>query len=290
MQMKRILLPIHFPYIAQRVVHQAAFLARHFNAEILLLHVVMPLSYPYGILESGHNLTERDLHEEVIVRAQRDLDHATLQELDGIAVKRLLLRGEPAHEINRIAREEKVNLIAMSTHGRSVLYRFLLGSVAAKVLHDSDCPVLTDTHLEEVREYSFAIRNVLCAIDLSGHSRHTISRAAQIAAEFDARLTLVHITAAVEGYGPGGSHVIPALKEALVSYATAEIERLQQESHTTAEVIIDSGDVHKMLNRAAERAKVDLLVIGHLPPSGHLGANGGGYSIIRDSHIPVLSV
>jgi nucleotide-binding universal stress UspA family protein len=290
MQMKRILLPIHFPYIAQRVVHQAVFLARHFAAEILLLHVVTPLSYPYGILEGGHNLTERDLHAQFIVRAQRDLDHATLPELDGIGVKRLLLRGEPAHEINRIAREEKVNLIAMSTHGRSVLYRFLLGSVAAKVLHDTDCPVLTDTHLEEVREYSFAIRNVLCAIDLSGHSRHTISRAAQIAAEFDARLTLVHITSAVEGYGPGGSHVIPELKEALVSYATAEIERLQQESHTTAEVIIDSGDVHKMLNRTAERAKGDLLVIGHLPPGGHLGANGGGYSIIRDSHIPVLSV
>jgi nucleotide-binding universal stress UspA family protein len=224
------------------------------------------------------------------VHAQRELDYATLPELDGIAVKRLLLRGEPAHEITRIAREEKVNLIAMSTHGRSALYRFLLGSVAAKVLHDSDCPVLTDTHLEEVREYSFSIRNVLCAIDLTGHSRHTISRAAQLAAEFDARLTLVHVTSAVEGYGPGGSHVIPALKEALVSYATAEIARLQQESHTTAEVIIDSGDVHKMLNRAAERAKGDLLVIGHLPPGGHLGANGGGYSIIRDSHIPVLSV
>ena len=288
--MNRILLPINFPYIAQRVVHQAAFLARHFDAEILLLHVVTPMSYPYSILERGHDLTERDLHADLIVRAQRDLDHATLPELDGIAVKRLLVKGEAALEITRIAREEKVSLIAMSTHGRSALYRFLLGSVAAKVLHDSACPVWTDTHLEEVREYSFSIRNVLCAIDLSGHSRHTISWAAQIAAEFDARLTLVHITAAVEGYGPGGSHVIPALKEALVSYATTEIARLQQESHTTAEVIIDSGDVHKTLHRAAERAKGDLLVIGHLPPGGHLGANGGGYSIIRDSHIPVLSV
>jgi nucleotide-binding universal stress UspA family protein len=217
--MNRILLPINFPYIAQRVVHQAAFLARHFNAEILLLHVVPPLSYPYGILERGHDLTERDLHADVIVRAQRDLDQATLPELDGIAVKRLLLRGEPAHEITRIAREEKVNLIAMSTHGHNVLYRFLLGSVAAKVLHDSDCLVLTDTHLEE------------------------------------ARLTLVHITSAVEGYGPGGSHVIPALKEALVSYATAEIATLQQQSHTSAEVIIDSGDVRKMLNRAAVRLR-----------------------------------
>ena len=41
------------------------------------------------------------------------------------------------------ARDEKVDLIVMSTHGHGVLYRFLLGSVAAKVLHDSDCPVWT---------------------------------------------------------------------------------------------------------------------------------------------------
>jgi hypothetical protein len=57
-----------------------------------------------------------------------------------------------------------------------------------------------------------------------------------------------------------------------------------------AEVIIDSGDVHKLLNRAAERARSDLLVIGHMPSGGHLGENGSGYAIIRESHIPVLSV
>jgi hypothetical protein len=44
------------------------------------------------------------------------------------------------------------------------------------------------------------------------------------------------------------------------------------------------------LNTAAEQAGADVLVIGHLPPGGHLGQNGSGYAIIRESHIPVLSV
>jgi hypothetical protein len=44
------------------------------------------------------------------------------------------------------------------------------------------------------------------------------------------------------------------------------------------------------LNRAAEQAKGDVLVVGHLPSGGHLGENGSGYGIIRESHIPVLSV
>ncbi len=286
----RILLPIALPMTAARVVHQAAFLARHFNSEVILLHVVTPLIYPAGVLERGHEVTGRDLHAKIVMQAQKDLDRALRSELDGLAVRRLLLRGDPAREIAQIARDEKVDLIAISTHSHGPFYRFLLGSVAAKVLHRCDCPIWTDADLEETQAHEFTIHNVLCAVDLSGHSRHTVSRAAQIAAEFDARLTLVHITEGVEIYGPGGSRVLPEWKQALVGYAANEIAKLQQELHTNAEVIIDSGDVHKLLHRAAEQAKSDLLVIGHMPAGGHLGANGSGYAIIRDSRIPVLSL
>ena len=97
--MNKILLPVDFPNISVGVVHQAAFLARHFHSEIILLHVVTPMSYPAGILESGHELTARDLHAEIVKRAQKDLDQSLRTELDGIAVRRLLLRGDPAREI-----------------------------------------------------------------------------------------------------------------------------------------------------------------------------------------------
>jgi len=290
MLMNKILLPVELPHAERRVVQQAAFLARHFHSELLLLHVVTPLSYPAGALESGHEIRAKDLHAEIIKRAQNDLDQSLRSELDGITVRRLLLKGDPAREIVQTARDEKVDLIVISTHGHGVLYRFLLGSVAAKVLHDSDCPVWTGSHLEGASAGEFAIRKILCAVDLTPHSRNTVSRAAQIAAEFGAGLALVHITAGVEVYGPGGSHVAPEWKEALQGYASKEIARLQQDVGTKAEVIIDSGDVHKLLNQAAEQVKADLLIIGHMPSGGHLGENGSGYAMIRQSHIPVLSV
>jgi nucleotide-binding universal stress UspA family protein len=288
--MNRILLPLDFSQASQRVIHQAVFLAQHFHSEIILLHVVAPLSYPAGALESGDQLTGRDLQAEIVKRARKELDQSLRPEPAGIVVKRLLLRGDPSREVAQTARDEKVDLIVMSTHGHGLLHRFLLGSVAAKVLRTSDCPIWTTPHLEETPAREFAIRNILCAVDLSPHSRNTVSRAAQIAVEFGARLTLVHITAGVEIFGPGGSHVLPELKEELVGYAAKEIAKFQQDVGTIAEVIIDSGSVHQQLNRAAERTKSDLLVIGHIPPGGHLGANGSGYAIIRESHIPVLSV
>jgi nucleotide-binding universal stress UspA family protein len=272
------------------VVRQAAWLARRFSAEIILLHVVTPLSYPAGVLESGHEITARDLHAHIVQRAQRDLDQAMWPELNGVAVTRVLLRGDPAHEIVKTARDQSVDLIVMSTHGYGAFYRFLMGSVTAKVLHESHCPVWTGAHLEGAPAGEFSIRHVLCSVDLSGHSHHTALLAAEMAAAVGATLTLVHITASVEMYGPGGFHVDPVWKERIVGSAAKEIAKLQQDVGTKAEVIIDSGNVPELLNQAAAQTKADVLVIGYKPLRGHLGDNGNGYGIIRESHIPVLSV
>ena len=290
LSIQKILVPVVFTDTSQHVLHQAAWLARRFHAEMILLHVVTPLSYPAGMLESGHEITARDLHAHIVERAQKDLDQGSRPELDGIACTRVLLRGDPAREIVKTARDQNVDLIVMSTHGDGAFYRFLLGSVTAKVLHESHCPVWTGAHLEEAPTRDFSIRHVLCSVDLSPHSHHTASLAAEMAAAVDATLTLVHITSSVEFFGPGGSHVDPVWKERIVAFAAKGIARLQQDLGTRAEVIIDSGNVPELLNRAAEQANADVLVVGHTPRRGHLGDNGNGYEIIRQSRIPVLSV
>jgi len=202
LSVKKILVPVVFTDTSRHVVQQAAWLARRFHAEMILLHVVTPLSYPAGMLESGHEITARDLHAHIVQRAQENLDKALGPELGGIAVTRMLLRGDPAHEIVETARDQNVDLIVMSTHGQGAFYRFLLGSVTAKVLHESHCPVWTSAHLEEPSTREFTIRQILCSVDLSPHSRHTASLAAEMAAAVDATLTLVHITAGVETGGP----------------------------------------------------------------------------------------
>jgi nucleotide-binding universal stress UspA family protein len=276
---------------------QAAWLARRFHAEIILLHVVTPFSYPYGLLESGHEITARDLEAKVVQWAQKDLDDVLLPQLEGIAVTRVLLRGDPAREIVEAARFHNAGLIVMSTRGEGVLYRLLLGSVTAKVLHESSCPIWIGAHPPELhpgeaerRSAELSIRRILCSVELNAHNRHTLARAAEMAAAVDARLTIVHITGGVESFGPGGSWVNPEWKQTIVSMATEEIAKLQKDVGTDADVIIDSGNVPQLLNRAAKETNADVLIIGHIPGRSHLGDNGEGYGIIRESLIPVLSV
>ena len=142
-----------------------------------------------------------------------------------------------------------------------------------------------------LRSFSlFGLSDVQLVFEDGTSSGHTVSLAAGMAAAVNAALTLVHITASVEIFGPGGSHVDPEWKERIVGFAAQEIAKLQQDVGTKAAVIIDSGNVLELLNRAAERTNADVLVIGHIPGRSHLGDNGNGYGIIRASQIPVLSV
>ncbi|MGO9016648.1 MAG: universal stress protein [Dissulfurispiraceae bacterium] len=276
LNIKKILLPVDFPNISLRVIHQAAALARHFHSEIVMLHVVTELTHPGGVREYGPGSAGWDM-----------LDRSLGPELDGLTIQRMLVKGSAARAIVETAEEEKAHMIMMPSYGQT-FSQFLLGSVTAKVLHGTECPVWTDAHVEVSPVQGFAIRNILCAVDFSPYNQKAVSWAVQLASEFRARLTLAHVTAGVEIWGPGGSSVNPEWKEVLVGYASEHIAELQRDIGIKADVFIGSGDVPKVLRQAAAQTKADLLVTGCNPYGGHLRTHG--YSIICAVQIPVLSV
>jgi nucleotide-binding universal stress UspA family protein len=236
------------------------------------------------MLEGGYVPTSReDLLQQLIAQAQKDLDRCLQPELAGLPVKRVLVPGDPAREIVQAARSENADLIMMPTHGRKGFRRFILGSVTAKVLHDSSAPVWTAAHLEEAPSPDFAVRKIACGIDLSQHSRSLASWAVQMATAFQAQLTFVHITAGLDAYGPA-----PEWKATLADLAARQMAELQSAIGSQAQVVIRSGDVARLLNQVALQEGADLLVVGRRPSPGHLG--GTGYGIIRESRIPVVSV
>ena len=287
LNVKKILLPVDIPIASLGVIHEAATLARHFNSEIVMLHVVTALSHAAGVPEDSSELAGWDLLAVIIREAQKQQDQSLGPELDGLTIRRMVVKGDPAWAIVQMAEEEKADLIMMSTHG-STFNQFLLGSVIAKVLHGTERPVWTGAHVEESPVQKFAIRNVLCAIDLGPRSEEAVSWAAPMAAEFGAHLTLAHVTASVEFWGPGGSYVDQKWKDELVGDASQRIAKLQQDMGIKADVFIGSGDAPKVLSQAAKQTKADLLVTECYPYGGNLRIHG--YAIILAVPIPVLSV
>ena len=188
-----------------------------------MLHVVEPLTFLAG------SVTAQELLEQAVAKEQENLTKCLGPVLDGKPFKRIVVKGDPAREILRIARDENIDLIVMPTHGYGAFEKFMLGSVTAKVLHQSTCPVWTGAHVKDVPTGQFAIRNVLCAVDFGPLSSKAITWAQEAATEFGAKLTLAHVTPSMEIYGPGGFHVLTDMKNELVNSAKAQIAQIQQE-------------------------------------------------------------
>jgi len=112
--------------------------------EVILLQVVPMLTY--NVLTEGGtaqiSYSEKDM-QQIKQKAKEYLDKvAERMRAKGLNARTIVVAGHAAEEIVRVALEINANIIAMSTHGLSGLKRWALGSIADKVLHISDIPVL----------------------------------------------------------------------------------------------------------------------------------------------------
>lgn len=142
LSVKRILVPTDFSECARAAFAPARMLAEMTGAEIVLLHIV-GLPHYQG---AGHGLViipSHEQHERLRKSAREGLDRLVGEAFPSVTVRRVVACGAPAEEIVEQARSEKADLIVMSTRGRTGLRRWLIGSVAERVVRAAECPVLT---------------------------------------------------------------------------------------------------------------------------------------------------
>lgn len=140
MQLKQILIPIDFSDYSDQALRWGVSLAQKYGAQLLLLHVIPEVLEEVSARESAGEQLVIDLTAEV----EAHLHEIARQGLkEGVAVDVRVADGEPADAILRMARQEKVDLIVMGTHGRTGLSHLLLGSTAEAVVRAAACPVFT---------------------------------------------------------------------------------------------------------------------------------------------------
>ena len=141
-ELKRILVPTDFSEFSQQAVQYGCELANRFSAELHIVHVAqdaLPIVPEAGMLSVSHD----DYMARVIETATKLLKDVPDASLYSRSVTRSVEPGVPFVEIIRYAREKQMDLIVMSTHGRTGLVHMLMGSVAEKVVRKAPCPVLT---------------------------------------------------------------------------------------------------------------------------------------------------
>lgn len=140
--LKRILVATDFSEPAKVAVAYGRDLARQYDAGLHVVHVIENVLAYYGS-EAGFALA--DVERNIERSVQKDLDAAIAANGDGPlnAIAVVERASNVAHALTEYARQQAIDLIIVGTHGRGAVSRFLMGSVAERVVRSAPCPVLT---------------------------------------------------------------------------------------------------------------------------------------------------
>jgi nucleotide-binding universal stress UspA family protein len=137
---KKILVPLDGSPLAEAVLPHAQELAKLGNGEIVILRVAAEPAAEFAFSDPAlADSVVKRLEEEA--KAYMETEIAKLQK-EGAKVSSVIREGAIAETVLKVAEETKADVIAMSTHGHSGTGRWLMGSVADRVVSHSKVPVL----------------------------------------------------------------------------------------------------------------------------------------------------
>lgn len=286
MNFNHILFPIDFSEHCRGLNPEVEWLASRFGSKVTLLHVFeIPISW-YGTGEAPLPdptwfQTFVDLKKEQLKNYKIGVPESQIQ--------RVLLEGTAGWQITNWAKQNKVDLIVMGTRGLGNVSGLLLGSVTAKVIHDTPCPVWTDSLLHSNRSCrQRTYKNLVCAIDVADESIPLLKFTNTLARELGATVNLIHGVPAAETRP--SKYFDFDLHSYLTDSARVTISKLQREADTAFPVNIQACRIADAVSNVALEQNADLIVIGAGRTREVFGRlRTHSYQIIRDAPCPVLS-
>lgn len=267
---KNILFATDLSYLAEAALPYVLETARLYGSKVHAVHVRQrgaPWARPEEDAVASLDQRLKDVPHEVLVQ-----DGETLPTLlDDVALR-------------------SIDLIVVSTHGRTGLGRVLLGSVAEAIFREAPCPVLTvGPHLVRDPQWALKIKEILYATDLAPTSAAAAGYAISLAQENQARLTILNVQA------------VPRAGELVESeyYVMSTLRRLQQLVPEEAQLwcepycLVEQGDAAEKILDVAARYRADLIVLGIRPHAVGVATHVSrptAHRVVAGAMCPVLTV
>ena len=282
-QFENILFATDFSAAAAHAVPFVKKIARHFQSNLVALHVKPPVVNP---------MTQPTTWQADIVAARVfDKKHRDelLDTFAGINTEVLIEEGDIQSCLQSAIEKHDTDLVIIATRGRTGVAKVLLGSVAEEIFRTVPCPVLTvGPHSDPAKAN---IREILLATDFGSESQSAAAYAVSLAQEYQARLTLLHV---VPERKPGELvswfDVQESSKQLLRKLVPAEAE-----AWCRPEYLVERGDPAERILDLANLRAVDLIVLGAQPEKGIPGAAthlpiATAHKVVAHANCPVLTV
>lgn len=261
-------------------------LVAHYSADLALFHALDldPVIYPeMGTI--ARFMPDHGLQKKEKAR----LEDFAAEMFPHLTAEVMIADEGPGEAIPAAIQKFGADLVMLPTQGRGRFRRLLLGSVTAKVLHDSSCAVWTGVHRpHDEYQPQLPYRSILCAIELDEEAPIIVRAAASIAKCYDAKLALLHVIqdppiAWEVDYAP--------YRKALMDTADMTMRDLRHAANVQAEISVRSGSPAATIRQAVIDHQADLVVIGRGHSQEILGRMWSNlYGIVREAPCPVLSI
>jgi nucleotide-binding universal stress UspA family protein len=289
---RKILVPLDGSRTAEAVLSLVTHVAKAENAEVELITVITPVA----IWDAAASMIKWDAEE----KAARDYIRAKTIELReaGLTAHSTVAFGQAAYAIYDAAKTRNVDFIAMTTHGRSGVTRFVLGSVADKLLHTAAPLLVVRPSGVDGEELSPAgIRKILVPLDGSELSLSAIPYAEDMAKTFDASIVFCSVVS-TDWIAYSGMET-PTLYQDVLNdmkdQARENIEEIAGQSRNRGfyvECFVGVGGPADEIQRIAGLQGVNLIVMSTHGRSGPtrwvMGSTAD--TLVRRTHLPCLLV
>ncbi len=149
---KKILYTTDGSAFATHALPYAVSLAKTLKAELTMMHIVESVGQVLAKIDPlaslpVHEMVYKSVIDSIVTKDIATYNHLAkeankLEDEEHMSVRVEVAEGETGEEIINAVKNEKFDLVVMSTHGRSGLSRAVLGSVADYVVHKAKCPVM----------------------------------------------------------------------------------------------------------------------------------------------------
>lgn len=257
--MKAIVVPLDGSELAERALPLAGAIATKRNAEVVLTTAIATGDrwVDDGFVrqwESEEQAAAESYQRSIIERLQQQ----------GVRARAHLDWGRPQAVIESVADREGAGLIVMTTHGRSGVSRWTLGSIADKVLRTMNTPLIL-VHPAADAPVPEAVKQIVVALDGSGLAEAALGQAERFARSMGASLLLVRaVVPPATLYGgefvPGGLPVLEQLEAEARQYLESAAERIREGGMQVGVAVAVGAPADVILNAARENG-ADLIAM-----------------------------
>lgn len=278
LQIKNILIPTDFSKTGSLAVDQAVYMARLFNANLYLLHVVELTERLFGIYGSG---LKTPYVSQVVKLAKEKLNRTalSLQKKHGIPVKAICIKGSKVwNEVLKAVKDKNIDIVIMGTHGASGFNEYFVGSNAHKTVSVCPCPVIS----VRARPKKTGFTNIVLPIGDHFNSRQKVTTAIALAKKYEAKIHLLGLLDKKGDVDPKKFDV-----------KLGSVEKLLKEAELTyVKKTVKADNLSAAAIRYSGKVKADLLVVLADEESHLSGALFGVFTkqIVNHSRIPVMSI